>query len=210
MTDLANEVRSYASVFALERRIYRVDRFRLNPGGVPLRGIAYFVSAAVACWVLRVAPVISWPFRVAPWYCIDVGLPFGVAALLATLRIEGRTFHVTAAAASRYGCMPRRLVGLEGRRRMARTWAPPRLIVIADGSGAAPRPLQYHGPGAVLITYAHDRVEWRWRRGSARARVSIYPLKGAHRPVSSALEVGADTVLMVHGKPASTVGSGRI
>ena len=32
------EVRSYRRVFDLERRIYRVDRLRLNPGGVPVRG----------------------------------------------------------------------------------------------------------------------------------------------------------------------------
>ena len=33
------EVRSYRTVFDLERRLYRIDRLRLNPGGVPVRGI---------------------------------------------------------------------------------------------------------------------------------------------------------------------------
>ena len=35
------EIRSYRAVFDLERRIYRVDRLRLNPGGVPVRGVVY-------------------------------------------------------------------------------------------------------------------------------------------------------------------------
>jgi hypothetical protein len=32
------EIRSFRRVFDLERRIYRVDRLRLNPGGIPVRG----------------------------------------------------------------------------------------------------------------------------------------------------------------------------
>ncbi len=33
------EIRSYRRVFDLERRIYQVDRLRLNPSGVPVRGV---------------------------------------------------------------------------------------------------------------------------------------------------------------------------
>ena len=36
------EIRSYRRVFDLERRVYSVDRLRLNPSGVPVRGIVYF------------------------------------------------------------------------------------------------------------------------------------------------------------------------
>ena len=32
---MASEIRSYRRVFDLERRIYSIDRLRLNPGGVP-------------------------------------------------------------------------------------------------------------------------------------------------------------------------------
>ena len=41
------EIRSYRRVFDLERRIYRIDRLRLNPGGVPVRGVVYFLVAIV-------------------------------------------------------------------------------------------------------------------------------------------------------------------
>jgi TcpE family len=38
-------IRSYRRVFEVDRRIYRVDRWALPvPGGVPLRGLGYFVA----------------------------------------------------------------------------------------------------------------------------------------------------------------------
>ena len=38
------EIRSYRRVFDLERRIYRIDHLRLNPSGVPVRGVVYFLA----------------------------------------------------------------------------------------------------------------------------------------------------------------------
>ncbi len=44
------EIRSYRRVFDLERRIYSVDQLRLNPGGVPVRGVLYFLALlALTC-----------------------------------------------------------------------------------------------------------------------------------------------------------------
>ena len=47
MERAARSARS-ASVFALERRIYRIDTLRLNPSGVPLRGIGYARGAGAS------------------------------------------------------------------------------------------------------------------------------------------------------------------
>ncbi len=49
------EIRSYRAVFDLERRIYRVDQLRLNPGGIPVRGVVYFL-AILAGYVDRRRP----------------------------------------------------------------------------------------------------------------------------------------------------------
>ena len=50
-------VRSYRRVFQVDRRIYRVDRWVLPvPGGVPLRGMAYFVVALLAVVVMGRLP----------------------------------------------------------------------------------------------------------------------------------------------------------
>ena len=50
---LRMEIRSYRAVFDLERRIYRIDRLRLNPAGVPVRGIVYFLALLAAIAGLR-------------------------------------------------------------------------------------------------------------------------------------------------------------
>ena len=52
-------IRSYRRVFDIERRIYRVDRIRLNPGGVPVRGVIYFLAMLLAVLVLERLPLVS-------------------------------------------------------------------------------------------------------------------------------------------------------
>ncbi len=58
------EIRSFRSVFALERRIYRIDTLRLNPAGVPLRGIAYAVALVLLALVGGAVPPTAW---LDPW-----------------------------------------------------------------------------------------------------------------------------------------------
>ena len=53
------EIRSYRRVFDLERRIYRVDRLRLNPGGVPVRGVVYFLVILVGDPDRRGLPLVA-------------------------------------------------------------------------------------------------------------------------------------------------------
>ena len=53
------DVRSYRAVFDLERRIYRIDRLRLNPGGVPVRGVLYFLGLLVAGAVTARLPLLA-------------------------------------------------------------------------------------------------------------------------------------------------------
>ena len=87
-------VRSYARVFAVDRRIYRVDRWPLPvPGGVPLRGVVYFVVALVGVLIGGGLPAIgallgelSPPFR----YVI---VPLGVAVLGTQAAPDGRSAH---------------------------------------------------------------------------------------------------------------------
>ena len=90
------EIRSYRRVFDLERRIYRVDRLRLNPGGIPVRGVVYFLAILAATVIAGRVPVISFAVRGLPWYVSDLALPGCSAALLSVIRIEGRPFHLAA------------------------------------------------------------------------------------------------------------------
>lgn len=87
-------VRSYARVFAVDRRIYRVDRWPVPvPGGVPLRAVVYFVGTLVALLVAARLPVVGAlvneltpPFRF-------VIVPLGVAMLGTQATPDGRSAH---------------------------------------------------------------------------------------------------------------------
>jgi hypothetical protein len=53
-------IRSYRLCFRLERRIYKIDRFRFPVSwGIPLRSVAYAAGALLAMLVLQRAPVLG-------------------------------------------------------------------------------------------------------------------------------------------------------
>jgi hypothetical protein len=148
------EVRSYRRVFDLERRIYRVDRFRLNPGGLPLRGLAYLIVGIALVTVAARVPGVRWLLAVLPWYLTYVALPVTASALLAVISIEGRPFHVAAVALMGIRRVPR-----VGSRTSCRTgWRPPDLIVLPNGDDAHMRALLYRGPGIAVVAVAHRRT----------------------------------------------------
>ena len=160
------EIRSYRRVFDLERRIYRIDRMRLNPGGVPLRGIVYFLGLVALIVAIGALPLLGAVVKLAPWYMRDLGLPGGAAAVLTMIRIEGRPAHLTLRALLGFACGPRHLVGLRVCRssecfKAGQRWYAPPLLYLPDGSDARLRRFRYSGPGAVLVTVAHRRLEWR-------------------------------------------------
>ena len=168
------EVRSFRAVFALERRIYRIDTLRLNPGGVPLRGIVYAVALVALSLVASVVPPTAWVDPVLPWYARDLALPIGLAVALAAARVDGRPFHVAAAAVTELALRRRRLYRLAPASR-PRMWHPPEVLLVPDGSDARFRSLRYVGPGAVHVRSGHLCAH---RRGLAGADVTLQPLAG--------------------------------
>ncbi len=98
-TEHSVTIRSYRLAFALERRIFRIERYRLPlPYGLPLRGLAYGALAlALVLGAERVAGVgalvsaLPWPVR----YLV---LPAGAAQLLLGMRVDGRPAHQAAVA----------------------------------------------------------------------------------------------------------------
>lgn len=150
------EIRSYRRVFDLERRVYSVDRMRLNPGGVPVRGIVYFVALLALGALTANLPVLGGGIYALPWYLRDLALPGVVATVLSAIRIEGRTFHLAARALVRHVCGPRRITGVGRRTEVRRHWRPSDIVFLPDGSDARMRRLRYTGPGAVLVALEHE------------------------------------------------------
>jgi hypothetical protein len=175
------EVRSFRNVFALERRIYRVEGIRLNPGGVPIRGVLYFMALLAALLVLAALPVSGWVLALLPWYARDVVLPAGVAAMLALVRVEGRTCHLAGYALVRHALASRRLCGLRsaGVHGPGRRWHPPELLLLVDGSDPVLRRLRFTGPGAVLLTVPHICLEPGGVSGAGRSRLRVHALSSS-------------------------------
>lgn len=96
------EIRSYRRVFALERRLYRIDSIPLNPNGVPLRGIAYFAALLAMALVMSRLTLVGAAVRLLPWYVRELAGPALGAFVLTAVRIEGRPFHLAALGLFRY------------------------------------------------------------------------------------------------------------
>jgi hypothetical protein len=201
MSSAQLEVRSFRSVFALERRIYRIDTLRLNPSGVPLRGIAYGSALVVLSLLAKSLPGVGWVVGAVPWYISEIVLPCAGGALFAVTRIDGRPFHTAGRAALVHVMAARRVTGLaRAGRNGKRHWVPGPIVFVADGSEPLPRALRYRGPGAVFVSFPHDRVEW--RSGSRRrADIVLHPLDSAGERAHSSLEMGPGTVLEISPLP---------
>jgi hypothetical protein len=195
------EIRSYRRVFDLERRVYTIDRMRLNPSGVPVRGFVYLVVAVACSFLLARMPLIGEPLKILPWFVRDVGAPAAVAAALTVIRLDGRAFHHGARASLGYLARPSRLVALEKRSRHGRRWHPEDLLLLPDGSDSRIARLRYDGPGAVHVLVAHRPVCPERRRVS-RGRDSRRLRLAAQLPTRAlakgrVLELGAGSSVVI-------------
>ncbi len=150
------EIRSYRRVFDLERRVYSIDRLRLNPGGVPVRGLVYLLALLLLSVVISGVPMVGLAADLLPWWARDLALPVIGAGVLGGVRLDGRPFHV--------GALTRLRFFLRSRRRPCwpsdsskRRWAPAPIVVLPDGSDGIFRRMQYVGPGAVRVSLGHSR-----------------------------------------------------
>jgi hypothetical protein len=144
------EVRSYRRVFDLERRIYSVDEMRLNPGGVPVRGVVYFLAIVLAGLVVADLPLLGVLATKLPWYLRDIALPGVGATVLSAIRLEGRSFHLAAHALVRYWVGPRRLASARRCAAVGATRGRARCLCRSSTSGAGPQGsgdrARRHGP----------------------------------------------------------------
>jgi hypothetical protein len=150
-------IRSYRRVFDIERRLYRIDRLRLNPGGIPVRAFVYFIVILLGVVLFSRAPLIGGIARIVPWYLRVIALPALTAGLLTLIRIEGRPFHISGRALARHWLSSRWRAGVRPAQRPGTRWYPPDVVFLPDGSDGRMRHLRYTGPGAVLLAIEHER-----------------------------------------------------
>jgi hypothetical protein len=205
------EIRSYRRVFDLERRVYSIDSMRLNPAGVPVRGIVYFGAILTVAVVVARLPLIGGLIRALPWYLRELALPGIAATVLSVLRIEGRTFHLAAGALLRFCLEPRQLARLSRCEPVGQRWYPEEILVLPDGSDARMRRMRFTGPGAVRVSVEHDRAGKGLRRtpaGLAATRLRAALVLSQH-PEGRALDRGQIILLGPGTRMLVRAGVGR-
>ena len=146
-------IRSFRVCFDLERRIHRIDRWRLPvPYGLPVRSIGYWAAALFGVLLLSRLPVIGDALRALPAPLRLVILPAGAAYLLTQLRVDGRPAHGAGLSLLRHRLSARELVAF----RSAPAVGEVRLQDVSfarDEAGARYRRAVVRGPAAVTLRY---------------------------------------------------------
>ena len=146
-------VRSFRVCFDLERRIHRIDRWRLPmPYGLPVRSVAYWAAALAAILLLGGLPVTGDLLTGLPVPFKLVVLPAGVAYGLTQLRVDGRAAHRAGAAFVRHALGPRAVVAF----RPVRARAEHRVEdvrLVRDEAAARYRRSVVRGPAVVTLRY---------------------------------------------------------
>src|SRR4051794_3780738 len=151
MDDRRLTLRSYRLAFELERRIHRIDRFRIPlPYGLPLVALGYGAGALAVVLLAQSLPVAGGVLSLVPLPFRLILIPAGAAHLLCRTGADGRPAHEALAARAAFALGPRHLVGLE----RAPRCSPPdgaEVVVVADESGSEYRAGVVHGPVRMLL-----------------------------------------------------------
>lgn len=147
-------IRSYRVCFSLERRIHRVDHWRIPvPFGVPLRGIGYVAMLLLTMLVLGHLPAISQVLGAIHPAIRLVVVPCCGGYLLYLWEIDGRPAHIALLSAARLQVGPRRIAAF---RRLPATGTAVRLADVAlaaDETTAGMRRGTVRGPATVVLRY---------------------------------------------------------
>jgi hypothetical protein len=170
MSDNKLILRPYRLAFEVERRIHRVDRFRIPvPYGIPLVALGYWAVVMVVFLVAGALPILGVFLSALPWPIRLILLPGLVTRALCHTLSDGRPTHEAIAAYVAFRISAKHLVGLAAVPRVDGHLEP--LAVAHDEHGdRCPRGV-IRGPCTVLLRRP-ARVELRGRV------VSVVPLIG--------------------------------
>ena len=181
-------IRSFRIAFEFERRIFKLDRWRLPVAyGVPLRSIGYAVALVVGVALASRLPLAGNALgTIAAPVKFVVGPSVG-AYLLTRIDVDGRPAHAAAAAWLRHLVAPRRLVAFRAAPATGRVWIAD-VAFAPDEHSSRCRRAVVDGPARVLVRYpvsgrrarrsltlrqTSDRPMWRGREIVLRERQRI-------------------------------------
>lgn len=174
-------VRSYREVVdAVERRIFRIDRWRLpTPHGVSVRAIGYALACLAAIAIAASLPLLGPLVELVPESVRYLALPALGGWGLSAARIDGRPPHHALLAAVRHRLRPRTLSGLRPTAAVGARLAPVAAVQIAStGDEPAYRRGRVRGPARIVLRYP---AELRPERGRRPRAGEVDPLAGARR-----------------------------
>lgn len=147
-------IRSYALVFRMQRKLFKIDRWRLPlPGGLELRAIVYAILVLLGDLIISRLVLIGPLTGELPAPLHWAILPGLVVFVLVKLEVEGRPPHRVIASLLCWWVKPKHFVGL-------RPALPPgirapiqSLSITPDWRGSRYRPADIHGPTTVICRY---------------------------------------------------------
>jgi hypothetical protein len=161
MTDVSTDrrvlIRSYALVFRMQRKLFKIDRWRLPlPGGLEIRAIVYGVVVLLADLVLSrlvlIGPITDKLPAPLHWAILPGLLVFG----LVKLEVEGRPPHRVIASLVSWWIGPKYFIGLRHAARPGARVPIQTLFFAPDWRGSRYRPAEIHGPTTVVCRYPAD------------------------------------------------------
>jgi hypothetical protein len=189
-------IRSFRVVFDLERRIHKIDRWRIPvPYGIPLRAVAYWAAALFATIVLTRVPVAGAAALVLP-IPVRLGiLPVAIAYCLTRVQVDGRRAHTAVVAWLRFKLSPSRLAGLQAAPALGAVIRLGDITLIPDGASARYRKAVIDGPATVLLRYPPSGVV----RRRLRPKLHVEQLPGPALFIGKRIRLRAGQRMVVHG-----------
>lgn len=147
----ALQLRSYRLAFELERRIFRIDRYRIPvPYGLPLTTVAWWFAALVAVVLAARIPLLSGLLGLVPWPVRLIVVPAALARVACAPGVDQRPAYQRAAARARRAAGPRRVAAFS-RCRPGRVVRLGDVCVAGDERSSVLRSAVIRGAGEVLI-----------------------------------------------------------
>jgi len=146
-------IRSFRVCFELERRLHKIDNWRVPlPYGLPLRSVGYFGAALFAVVLLGEVPLCGALLGVLHPVLRYFLLPAGAAAALTRMRIDGRSPVAAGLAWLRMRAEPSRVSAFRAAPGPRRVELGP-VTIAPDERGSRLRLGTVEGPAQVVLRY---------------------------------------------------------